>query len=143
MSDRQRTHNRKAKRAQMKAQINRDEARRKLLRQRKKLAKRRRVNREQSKQRRDDGKSQNNPTAHSTLPPQKSNAQNAVRNSHSTVPETPKYSTVQARKRLYGQRLYRATSGDASTTPGPDTEASPSSDTREKESDATTVSSDE
>jgi hypothetical protein len=120
MSDKQQqTRKQKARQAQAKAQINRDRARRKLLRQREKLARRRTRNRRQSEKRRDDGtdKGENpenpekpeNPTAHSTLPPQKSNAENATRNSHSTVPETPKYSAVPARERLYGQRLHRKT----------------------------------
>jgi len=111
MSNRHHAHKRKANQAQKKAQINRDKARKKLLRQRKKLAKRRKANLEASTKRREDGDGDRspNPTAYSTVPPQKSNAQNAVRNGHSTVPPAPKYSTVQARKRLYGQRLHRAT----------------------------------
>lgn len=109
MSDKQQQkQNQKARRAQKKAQVNRDEARRKLLHQREKLARRRAHNLHKSKKRREENKgSSENPTAHSTLPTQKSNAENAVRHSHSTVPETPKYSTVQARERLYGQRLRR------------------------------------
>lgn len=113
MSNRHHAHKRKANQAQKKAQINRDKARKKLLRQRKKLATRRKANLEASTKRREDGDGDEdrspNPTAYSTVPPQKSNAQNAVRNGHSTVPPAPKYSTVQARKRLYGQRLHRAT----------------------------------
>lgn len=102
----------KARQARAKAQINRDKARRKLLQQREKLALRRTRNRRQSEQRHNEDKDRGeNPTAHSTLPPQKSNAENATRNSHSTVPETPKYSAVPARERLYGQRLHRKTSG--------------------------------
>lgn len=101
----------KARQAQAKAQNNRDKARRKLLRQREKLARRRTHNRCQSEKRRDDDEEETeNPTAHSTMPPQKSNVENATRNSHSTVPETPKYSAMPARERLYGQRLHRKTS---------------------------------
>ncbi|AFK19408.1 protein gvpI [Haloferax mediterranei ATCC 33500] len=136
-------HEQKARQAQVKAQINRDKARSKLLRQREKLARRRARNRRQSEVRRGNqskaqhdtqsetqrgtqSKSQRdnetggtkNPTAHSTLPPQKTNAENAVRNSHSTVPELPKYSSVPARERLYGLRLHRETtaSEDKSVT---------------------------
>lgn len=98
----------KARQAQRKAQINRDKARRKLLRQREKLARRRTRNLRKSEKRNEENKEEiKNPTAHSTLPPQKSNTENATRNSHSTVPETPKYSAVPARERLYGQRLHR------------------------------------
>lgn len=112
MTDKQQQkHEQKARQAQAKAQNNRDKARRKLLRQREKLARRRTRNRCQSEKRRDDDEEgTENPTAHSTMPPQKSNAKNATRNSHSTVPATPKYSEVPARERLYGQRLHRKTS---------------------------------
>jgi hypothetical protein len=121
MSDNQRKrHERKAQQAVTKAQVNRDKARKKLLRQRRKLARRRARNRRQSEKRRDeqteDGETS---TTHSTLPPQKSNAENAARNSHSTVPETVKHSNVPARERLYGQRLHRHTSQDGDTTPTP------------------------
>ncbi|MFA9517153.1 protein gvpI [Halopenitus sp. H-Gu1] len=112
----------KARQAQAKAQKNRDKARRKLLQQREKLARRRTRNRRQSETRRDDDDETEgtNPTAHSTLPPQKSNAENATRNSHSTVPETPKYSVVPARERLYGRRLYRKMiEGDETSTTTP------------------------
>lgn len=50
---------------------------------------------------------------HSTVPPQKTNAENAVRNSHSSVPSTPKYSDMPGRERLYGQRLHRRTTSDS------------------------------
>jgi hypothetical protein len=114
MTDKQqRKRERKARQAQAKAQNSRDKARRKLLEQRKNLARRRARNRRQSEERRDDEEDgAENPTAHSTMPKQKSNAQNAARNSHSTVPATPKYSNVPARERLYGQRLHRKTSDD-------------------------------
>ncbi|WP_181692584.1 protein gvpI [Natronomonas sp. LN261] len=107
----QRQRSKKARQAQIKAQTNRDKARNKLLQQRKALARRRAENRKQCEKRRaeaDDNKK--NPTAHSTLPPQTSNAQNAARNSHSAVPAVPRYSTVTARERLYGLRLHRKTS---------------------------------
>ncbi len=127
----------KARQAQAKAQINRDKARRKLLQQREKLARRRSRNRRQSEQRRDEDTDRGkNPTAHSTLPPQKSNAENATRNSHSTVPETPKYSAVPARERLYGQRLHRKTSGR-------EDEPSATSRVSERETDVEEVSTDE
>lgn len=111
MADKQqRRRQQKARQAQLKAQINRDQARQKLLQQRKKLARRRAKNRQLCDSRRSEGdESQLNPTAHSTLPPQRSNAQNAAQHSHSTVPPTPKYSTVSARERLYGLRLHRRT----------------------------------
>lgn len=131
MSDKQHQQNeQKAQQARVKAQINRDKARHKLLQQREKLAHRRKRNRKQSEARRDDTNDDEdgveNPTAHSTMPPQKTNAENAVRNSHSTVPTTPKYSDLSGRERLYGQRLHQQTTSetaessgvsDASTTP--------------------------
>ncbi|WP_240792437.1 protein gvpI [Salarchaeum sp. JOR-1] len=131
MSDKQQQqHEQKAQQARVKAQINRDKARRKLLQQREKLAQRRKRNRKQSEARRDDTNDDEdgveNPTAHSTMPPQKTNAENAARNSHSTVPKTPKYSDMVGRERLYGQRLHQQTTSDtaesasaseASTTP--------------------------
>ncbi|MEZ3164924.1 protein gvpI [Halorubrum sp. RMP-47] len=141
MNDNQSTHDRKARQAQTKAQINRNEARQKLLRQRKKLAKRRKANREQSEERRESMKSQENPTAYSTMPPQKSNAQNAVRNSHSTVPETPKYSTIVASDRLYGQRLHRVTTDSMSTST--ETTESQSDDISQRQDDVTPESTDE
>lgn len=118
MIDEQRnTHERKVRLAVAKATANRDTARAKLLRHRETLARRRARNRQQSESRGDraEGRTEN-PTAHSTLPPQKSNAENAVRNSHSTVPPAPKYSNVPARKRLYGHRLHRKTDKLADTT---------------------------
>ncbi|WP_435186740.1 protein gvpI [Halobellus sp. EA9] len=130
MSDKQQQqHEQKAQQARVKAQINRDKARRKLLQQREKLAQRRKRNRKQSEARRDDTDDDEdgveNPTAHSTMPPQKTNAENAVRNSHSTVPKTPKYSDVAGRERLYGQRLHQQTTSDtaesASASEGPTT----------------------
>jgi hypothetical protein len=141
MNENRSTHDRKAKRAQVKAQINRDEARRKLLRQREKLAERRKANREQSEERRDGTKSQKNPTARSTMPSQKTNAQNAVRNSHSTVPETPRYSNIAAPKRLYGQRLHRVTTDSMSTSS--ETTESPSEATSQRQNDVTPESADE
>jgi hypothetical protein len=120
MTDKQqRQHEQKARQAQAKAQINRDEARRKLLRQRKSLARRRTRNRRQSEPQRDDDDGSQNPTAHSTLPPQKSNVENATRNSNSTVPSAPKYSTVPARERLYGLRLHRKTREGNAESPEP------------------------
>lgn len=117
MSDkRQQNHKRKARQAIVKAQHNRDEARRKLLRQREKLARRHARNRRQSEERRDDEAEQReNPTTRSTLPSQESNAENAARNSHSTVPKTVKYSKVTARERLYGLRLHRRSEGGDTT----------------------------
>ncbi|WP_076982688.1 protein gvpI [Natronomonas moolapensis] len=111
MNNRQQRQKKKARQAQIKAQINRDTAREKLLEQRKALAKRRRKNRKQCEQRRKESENRiENQTTHSTLPAQTTNAQNAARNSHSTVPATPKHSTVPARERLYGLRLHRKTS---------------------------------
>jgi hypothetical protein len=110
MTDRQQHRQAKtARQARRKAQVNCDRARQKLLQQRVELARRRAQNREQSESRR-DGETGTNPTAHSTLPSQNSNAVNAARNSHSTVPATPKYSEASNRERLYGRRLHaRAT----------------------------------
>ena len=105
-------HKLKTRHAVQKAKNNRDKARRKLLQQRKKLEQRREQNREQSENNKTDRGSRN-PTAHSTVPPQKTNAQNAARNSHSAVPSKPKYSKIPARERLYGLRLHRATSTDS------------------------------
>lgn len=118
MSDKQQQqHKRKAQQAQIKAQINRDKARRKLLQQRKKLAQRRKRNRKQSEARRDgtDDDGENgvgNPTVHSTVPPQKTNAENAARNSHSAVPPAPKYSDMSGCDRLYGLRLHQRTTSE-------------------------------
>lgn len=110
-SNQQQQRKKKARQAQIKAQINRDKARKKLLQQRKALAKRRRKNRKQCEKRRaESNDGEENPTAHSTLPAQATNAENAARNSHSAVPATPKYSTVTARERLYGLRLHRKAS---------------------------------
>jgi|APHM01.1.fsa_nt_gi hypothetical protein len=108
MTDRQQhTRTQKAERARRKAQVNRDKARQKLLQQRVELAQRRAQNREQSEARRDDdSESERNPTAHSTLPSQDTNAANAARNSHSTVPAEPKHSQASSRARLYGRRLH-------------------------------------
>lgn len=104
----QRKRMKKAQQAQIKAQVNRDQARNRLLQQRKVLAQRRAENRKQCEKRRAESNNRDeNPTAHSTLPTQTTNAQNAARNSHSAVPATPKYSTVPARERLYGLRLHR------------------------------------
>ena len=118
MSDKQQRQRRqKAQQARTKAQVSRDKARRKLLRQREKLARRRKRNRKQSEARRkerdSDGDGGGNPTVHSTVPPQKTNAENAVRNSHSSVPSTPKYSDMPGRERLYGQRLHQRTTSDS------------------------------
>jgi hypothetical protein len=119
MTDKQQRKQQKARQAQAKAQRNRDKARQKLLLQRKKLARRRSRNRHQSEKRRADDDGTANPTAYSTMPSQKSNAENAARNSHSAVPAAPKYSTVSARERLYGRRLHRKTSTEgASDAPG-------------------------
>lgn len=119
MIDEQRKkHERTARQAVTKATINRDAARGKLLRHREKLARRRTRNRRQSEPRGDDATGgTENPTAHSTLPPGKSNAENAARRSHSTVPATPKYSNVPARERLYGQRLHHKTDEGNDTNP--------------------------
>ncbi|TSD14758.1 protein gvpI [Haloglomus irregulare] len=122
MSDKQQQqHEQKAQQARVKAQINRDKARQKLLQQREKLAQRRKRNRKRSEARRDDAGDEDgveNPTAHSTMPPQKTNAENAARNSHSTVPPTPKYSDVAGRKRLYGRRLHQQTTSDTAESSG-------------------------
>jgi hypothetical protein len=123
MSDKQQQqHEQKAQQAHIKAQINRDKARRKLIQQRKKLAQRRKRNRKQSEARRDDAddgeNGVENPTAYSTMPPQKTNAENAARNSHSTVPKTPKYSNVAGRERLYGRRLHQQTTTDTAESAG-------------------------
>ncbi|SDY65514.1 protein gvpI [Halopenitus persicus] len=137
MNDKQQQkHEQKVRQARVKAQINRDKARRKLLRQREKLARRRTRNRKQSETRRGDsdgddtdGETVENPAGHSTMPSQKSNAENAARNSHSTVPKTPKYSDMPARERLYGRRLHRRTADGNS-------EASASSDESPTEDEA-------
>lgn len=135
MSDKQQQkHEQKARQAQAKAQINRDKARRKLLRQRKKLAQRRTRNRNQSETPHDDadgddGDAVQNPVSHSTIPSQKSNAENAVRNSHTTVPKTPKYSDMPARERLYGQRLHQKTTGKNSDSPSLSDESASESNT--------------
>lgn len=115
MTNHRKKHQQKAKRAQAKAQVNRDMARKKLLRQREKLAQRRRNNVAQSTSRTESRTGSANPSNYSTVPPQDTNAQNAARNSHSTVPPTPKYSSVPARKRLYGQRLHRAMKATSTT----------------------------
>lgn len=97
-----------------KAKSNRDQARKKLLRQRERLAERRKQNKSKSEQNRAQDPSSEttqNPSAHSTVPPQKTNGQNAARNSHSTVPRVPKYSDVDAQQRLYGLRLATHQSG--------------------------------
>ena len=118
-SNQSRRQAQKARQAQLKAQLNRDQARQKILQQRRALARRRAKNRAQCES--DESESsggQHNPSAHSTTPPQRSNAQNAAQHSHSTVPETPKYSTVEARRRLYGLRLHYETTDTAqSETP--------------------------
>lgn len=94
------------------ASVNRKEARKKLLQQRKKLARRRRENRKMSAENRDQGqKDEANPTARSTVPDQKSNAENAARNSNSTVPTKPKHSRSPVEKRLYGTKLREAAEG--------------------------------
>ncbi|GGJ05378.1 protein gvpI [Halobellus salinus] len=123
MSDKhQQRHERKARQARAKAQHSRDNARRKLLRQRENLARRRKRNREQSEARRNEadesGDGVENPAAHSTVPPQKTNAENAVRNSHSAVPSTPKYSAAPGRERLYGQRLHQRTTSEPAGSAG-------------------------
>lgn len=123
MSDKQQQqHAQKARQARIKAQINQDKARRKLLQQREKLAQRRKRNRKQSEARRDDTDDGEdgveNPAAHSTMPTQKTNAENAVRNSHSTVPPTPKYSDMAGRERLYGQRLHQQTTSETAESAG-------------------------
>lgn len=111
MADRQQQRRtQKAQQAQLKAQINRDKARQKLLQQRKKLARRRKKNQQKCQSRQAEAaEGRSNPTARSTLSPQRSNEQNAAQHSHSTVPPTPKYSSVAARDRLYGLRLHRRT----------------------------------
>ncbi|MFT4890099.1 MAG: hypothetical protein ACI9YT_001012 [Halobacteriales archaeon] len=99
--------------AKRKALANRDKARRKLLQQREELARRRRKNRDTSAANREDGQEdQTNPTAHSTMPGQKTNAENAARNSNSTVPPRPKHSTTPAKERLYGLKLRDAVEGN-------------------------------
>lgn len=99
----------KAKTAIRKAKVNRDKARKKILAQRKQLAERREENRKRSDQRKHDKStdSNNNPVIFSMLPQQQTNKRNAMRNSHSTVPEKPKYSEVEAKPRLYGHRFYQ------------------------------------
>jgi len=129
MNDKQQQkHEQKVRQARVKAQINCNKARRKLLRQRKKLAQRRTRNWKQSEARRgasnSDGETAGNPSKHSTLPPQKSNAENAARNSHSTIPKSPKYSDMPTRERLYGLRLHRRTAGESLETHGSSDESS-------------------
>ncbi len=106
-SKQQRKHQQRADRAIRKAQMNRDRAREKLLQQRKRLARRRERNVEATESTEEDDSASlgTNPTAYSTVPRQRSNAENSARQSHSTVPLRPKYSTVRPRARLYGLRL--------------------------------------
>jgi len=140
MTDHRTKYQQKAKRAQTKAQVNRDVARKKLLRQREKLAQRRRNNVAQSTARTESRTSSANPSNHSTVPPQKTNAQNAARRSHSTVPPAPKYSTVQARIRLYGQRLHRATTASATVNESATTESEGADDESVAHADSTAPS---
>lgn len=102
-----RTRNTKTQAAIRKAKINRDKARRKLLKQRRRLAKRRKSNRERSERAKDKNSTDDNrnPTVKSLLPRQRTNAENATRNAHSSVPEKPKYSEVDPAPRLYGSRF--------------------------------------
>lgn len=137
MNDKKRqNHEQKVRQARIKAQINCDKARRKLLRQREKLARRRTRNRKQSEARRGgsdgDGETVENPSRHSTMPPQKSNAENAARNSHSTVPKSPKYSDMPARERLYGRRLHRKTVDGDSEAYGSSNESSTEGETNDE-----------
>ncbi|ADQ68784.1 hypothetical protein C499_14260 [Halogeometricum borinquense DSM 11551] len=127
----------KARQILAKAQLSRDTARQKLLQQRRKIAQRRKRNRHQSESQRDrdENDGTGNPTAHSTLPPQKSNAENAARNSHSTVPAVPKHSNVAARERLYGQRLHRRASAHKGGNVDADHPSETDSDRRETSSD--------
>ncbi len=106
-SKQQRKHQQRADRAVRKAQANRDRARKKLLQQRKRLARRRERNVEATASAEEDDSTSlgTNPTAYSTVPRQRSNAENSARQSHSTVPLRPKCSTVRPRARLYGLRL--------------------------------------
>lgn len=117
-----RKRNVKAKAAIRKAKVNRDRARQKLLMQREQLAERRESNRKQSERRKSDTSSDDNenPTVTSTLPRLRSNVENATRNGHSSVPEKPKYSDVEPRRRLYGLRFYEERTG--STDEGEQTE---------------------
>ena len=140
MTDHRTKYQQKAKRAQAKAQVNRDVARKKLLRQREKLAQRRRNNVAQSTARTESRTSSANPSDHSTVPPQKTNAQNAARHAHSTVPPTPKYSTVQARTRLYGQRLHRATTASSTANETAAAESEDADDKSAAHTDSTTPS---
>lgn len=95
-----------------KALANRDKARRKLLEQRRELARRRRENRETSAANREEGdEEETNPTAHSALPRQKTNAENAARNSNTTVPDRPNHSPTSPAERLYGVELRDAVEG--------------------------------
>lgn len=105
-NDRQ-TRNTKMKAAIRKAKLNRDKARRKLLEQRRLLAERRESNRKRSERAKAEGSTDENenPTVTSLVPRQRTNAENAVRNAHSSVPEKPKYSTVEPAPRLYGIRF--------------------------------------
>jgi seryl-tRNA synthetase len=102
-------HHKKAKQAIKKAERNRDKARQKLLQQREKLAERRKENRQQSErtQNRDNDSMNKNPSVYSTVPKQKTNEQNAVRNAHSTVPTAPQYSQIPPSERLFGLRFYQ------------------------------------
>lgn len=137
MTDHRTKYEQKAKRAQAKAQVNRDMARKKLLRQREKLAQRRRNNVAQSTARAESRTPSANPSNHSTVPPQKTNAQNAARHSHSTVPPAPKYSTVQARIRLYGQRLHRSTTATTASNESATTESERADDESAAHADST------
>lgn len=106
MSDRQ-NRNAKAQAAIRKAKRNRDKARQKLLEQRRRLAERRKSNRKRSERAKADSSTDDNenPTVTSFIPRQRTNAENALRNAHSSVPEKPKYSEVEPAPRLYGVRF--------------------------------------
>jgi hypothetical protein len=118
MTDHRTKYQQKAKRAQAKAQINRDVARKKLLRQREKLAQRRRNNVAQSTARTESRASSANPSK----------------------PPTPKYSTVQARTRLYGQRLHRATTASSTANETAAAESEDADDKSAAHTDSTTPS---
>ncbi|MFB6283152.1 MAG: protein gvpI [Halobacteria archaeon] len=105
---------RQRKKTLEKAKSNRDATRRKLIQQHRKLAEKRKRNVKKTRSRKKNTNDDENPTRRSSLPPQKTNLVNAVRNSLSNVPEKPRHSQVQPSKRLYGLKLFMDASKDKS-----------------------------
>jgi hypothetical protein len=104
------------------------ETRQKLISQGRQLAQRRANNSAQCKKRPRGAAGRTNPSAHSTVPATDTNAEVAAQHSHSSVPERPKYSTVQTGDRLYGLRLHTViseneNSADTNSSAGPPSDA--------------------